>query len=103
MRQQASVRYKDPKTGKTWIVVHKARSEYDIKRKCPRRVSEGGWTRLGSITRYCEPRGNGLRWVDLGSTESAECYSSLKKCLLAFITELSNRHNSNKVTPTSHV
>jgi len=95
MRQQVSVRYKDSKSGETWIVVHQARATYDIKKKSLKRVSESGWTRLGSITRYCEPRGDGLRWRDLGRNESKETFPSLKKCLLAFIEELKSRRNNN--------
>lgn len=95
MRQQVSARYKDPETKKTWVVVHKARATYEIKRKAPKWVSESGWTLLGTITRYREPRGDGLRWKDLGKNESAQIYSSLQKCLVAFIDEMKRRRKES--------
>lgn len=89
--KRPSVRIKD-KDGRNWVVVHKARSEYDIKKRCSPRSFVGGWNRLGSITRYCEPRGDGLRWKDLAGNES-DTHKSLKACLISFISEMETRRD----------
>lgn len=73
-----------------WTIEHHARSESDIFKEYYVDGVGAGKQRLGKITNYCEPRGNGYRWEDLGGRES-ECYPSKKRCLLAFIAEMEQR------------
>lgn len=87
-------KHKD-KNGKQWTVEHKARAESDIFKECSTAAYVAGKQRLGKITQFCEPRGDGYRWEDHGGVES-ECYSTEKECLLGFIAEMERRREENR-------
>ena len=85
------MRYTDPDTGRVWRVKHEARSDYAIHKKCSPKAFEGGWNRLGTITRWTD----GYHWHDLAGTKSRDTYKTQTAALQGFIAEMGRRRAAN--------